>query len=398
MADDYRLKTPRTFKWSTVAMAVVLLAALGGMGALVYFHGDRRGTGGLTGLTDLPERPAQSIADLLLRRPEPEPEPPPPPAEPEPEPAPAPPPPPPPPPPPVDPGPEPLTLDQAFPAAQAAAPLTKEQLADKINSERIGKVEFYHERKEATAFEPPEREWEEKQRDFWKENTQPFWMEPQTRASRPVNMERVIPVTKMIPALLVNQVNSELPGVVKAQIIQDICGGHGRKVLLPAGTQAWGQYQPLSKAGDERLAIIWTRFLTPSGINIHVANAEMADAMGRSGIAGELDTRFWDRFGLALFLTVGATVAATQIPVQNNQGAVLVDGVHGTVRDVANQILASQINIKPSVEIDRGSHLLITLRKDIWFPKPKPGEMDIEVLPLELAVNNGLFNQEEQGD
>lgn len=200
--------------------------------------------------------------------------------------------------------------------------------------------------------------------------SQDKWDEEQTVASFPVNMERVIPVYMNIPALLQNEINSEKPGKVVAQVEQNIYGGQGRKILIPAGSMATGYYAPLEKVGEERLVITWVRITTPEGVNIHTANAEMADAMGRAGITGDLDNKYWERYGLALLVTTIQMAAAYTFPVKSDGQKVLVENYGSSVASMGQKVLDENIKIKPTLTVKAGSRILISPLKDIWFKKP----------------------------
>jgi len=54
---------------------------------------------------------------------------------------------------------------------------------------------------------------------------------------------------KYMPAILQNEINSELGGKVVAQVEENVFGGHGRNILIPAGGKAIGRYKPLTKVG-----------------------------------------------------------------------------------------------------------------------------------------------------
>lgn len=209
------------------------------------------------------------------------------------------------------------------------------------------------------------------------------WAMDRTDTSLPVDLERTITVDRMIPAILVNEVNSELGGKVIAVIESNVYGAHGRKVLIPAGSKAVGQYKPLKKVGEERLAILWTRIITPEGINIHTANAEMTDAIGRAGVTGEVDRRYWDRFGMAMLTSVGTALTAYSIPVRSESQQIVVEGFGRESSSLSKTILEEQIDIKPRVIIPAASRIQITAMKDIWFPVPK--QKEIHVMGLDEA-------------
>ncbi|MBW1615593.1 MAG: thermonuclease family protein [Deltaproteobacteria bacterium] len=208
--------------------------------------------------------------------------------------------------------------------------------------------------------------------------------EARDHASYPLNMSRILTVNRFIKANLINEINSELPGKVIAQIEENVYGAHGRKILFPAGTQAIGRYNPISKVGSERMAILWQRFITPDGINIHTGDAEMVDQMGRSGISGEVDNRYWDRYGLALFTSVIGSMSAYAMPVKTNAQAVVIENFGREQQSFAKKILDEHMEIRPKIIIPAGSRILITASRDIWFPEAQAGQIYAEATP-ELA-------------
>lgn len=207
------------------------------------------------------------------------------------------------------------------------------------------------------------------------------WKEEKTKASLPINMERVLTVDRFISAILVPEVHSELPGKVVAQVEQHVYGAHGRKILIPAGTKAIGRYKPLKKVGEERLNITWIRMITPDGINIHCGNAEMADSMGRSGITGEVDNRYFERYGMSLLVSAFTATTSYSVPVRNQSQQVVIESFGKEQSSLAKAILEENLEIKPKVAIPYGSRVLISPSKDIWFKKL--GDNEVVVTPVE---------------
>ena len=212
-------------------------------------------------------------------------------------------------------------------------------------------------------------------------NTDEKWKEKRTMASYPVDMSRVITVDKYMPAILQNEVNSELGGKVVAQIEENVFGGHGRNILIPAGSKAIGRYKPLSKVGQERLEIVWLRIITPAGINIHTENAEMTDAMGRSGITGKVDRRYGERYGMSLLVSMVTAATTYSIPVRNANEQVVVESFGTEQSSLAKAILEEHLDIKPRITVPAGSRILISAARDVWFKKAEKNH--INVVPLE---------------
>jgi type IV secretory pathway VirB10-like protein len=212
-------------------------------------------------------------------------------------------------------------------------------------------------------------------------NTDEKWKEQREPASFPVDMSRVVTVDKYMPAILQNEINSELGGKVVAQVEENVFGGHGRNILIPAGSKAIGRYKPLTKVGQERLEIVWVRIITPDGINIHTGNAEMTDAMGRAGLTGKVDRRYGERYGMSLLVSMVTAATTYSIPVQNTNEQVVVESFGKEQGSLAKAILEEHLDIKPRVTVPAGSRILITAARDIWFKMPEKNQ--VNVVPLE---------------
>lgn len=292
------------------------------------------------------------------------------------------PPPPPPPPtaPPVPIAPTPPTKEQLFKNVQKPGPDPSDP-ASEINARRRGHtvVEFLSDQAASKVSLVKQRE------DFQNANRARKWDEERTEASLPLDMSRVVNVAKHIPAILETEINSALPGKVVATIEENIYGSHGRLVLIPGGSKAVGRYKPLGKQGETRLAVIWERIITyPDGIDIPLVNAEMSDGMGRSGIAGDLDSRFMDRYGMALFVSILGALAQTQIPVDNRAAGLAVESIGNTSSSLAKTILDKNIDLKPIVTIPQGTRITISAQRDVWFKPAAEGKVQAVAL-----TNNG---------
>lgn len=213
-------------------------------------------------------------------------------------------------------------------------------------------------------------------------NSQTSWDdEERTEASFPVDMSRVITVNKNITAILKNAVNSEIEGKIVAVVEENIYCSHSRNICIPAGSEAVGRYKTLKKPGDERIQAFWVRIITPDGINIKLEDGELADAMGRTGITGDVDNRFMDRYGMALLVSTLSAATTYAMPVQNQGQQVVIQTYGSNLANLSSQILDKNINLKPKLDIPAGQRIQISPTKDIWFPKPE--RQSIEAMALD---------------
>jgi len=217
-------------------------------------------------------------------------------------------------------------------------------------------------------------------------------------ASPYVDLTRTIELNSMISAILLPTVNSTLQGPVIAMIENNIYASHGRNILIPKGSKAYGRYIPLKKIGDERLAITWTKIRTPQGVNINL-QASSADVMGRSGAIGEVDNHWFMRFGLAISLTTASNVIgylATDGTKTTTVGEVSVtDARNDIIRDykndissITNQIIKEQ-KVEPTLEIKAGTRIFIIPIDDIWFSQAENNKIDVRLVNKIQSNNKG---------
>ncbi|PAF48973.1 hypothetical protein BKH41_04105 [Helicobacter sp. 12S02232-10] len=211
-------------------------------------------------------------------------------------------------------------------------------------------------------------------------------------ASNEHKLLRTITADKMIPAILITPISSQIEGnKVVAQVESDIYASMGRAVLIPKGSRAIGFYNSNNKIGEYRLEVVWNRIITPQGINIILTNAKGADVKGYAGLVGNLHNKYWEKYGLPLTLSTlsnGLLLAissglSTQLNKSSNgagvyqsyQTAQLVGQMKDDVSNIIQQILREQIRIKPIITIKEGSRIFISPNVDIFFPEPKDGEV-----------------------
>ncbi|BDQ28867.1 hypothetical protein ASB7_07040 [Helicobacter ailurogastricus] len=191
----------------------------------------------------------------------------------------------------------------------------------------------------------------------------------------------------MIPAFLVTPISSQLAGKVVAQVESDIFANMGRAVLIPKGSKVIGYYSNNNKIGEYRLDIVWSRIITPQGVNITLTNAKGADVKGYSGLVGQMITHNFQRYGMPLLVSTlsnGLLIALTSA-LANKTGKnnlfgdfLLMQLTRQTgmgLNQIIAQILKDKSNLKPIIIVREGSRVFISPNLDIFFPTPTEGEV-----------------------
>jgi type IV secretion system protein VirB10 len=167
-----------------------------------------------------------------------------------------------------------------------------------------------------------------------------------------------------IDCTLETAIDSTLPGMTTCVTATDTFSADGSVVLLERGTKLVGETRGQVQQGSARIFVLWTEARTPTGVVVPLGSPG-TDELGRSGLAGEVNRHFWDRFGAAILLTVinGAVQGAVQS--QNSGSSVIVSP--STTSDVMTEVFRSTVNIPPTVTKAQGDRVQVFVARDVDF-------------------------------
>ncbi|MDQ5920647.1 MAG: type secretion system protein TrbI [Pseudomonadota bacterium] len=128
----------------------------------------------------------------------------------------------------------------------------------------------------------------------------------------------------VIPATMINGINSDLPGQVIAQIRDNIYNSTTRQYLLiPQGAKLVGVYDSHIIYGQERILVAWNRLIYPNGNSVSLKGMPGTDLEGYAGFSDEVDNKYWKLFGASFIM--GVITAGMQYS-QNNTNANVQSG------------------------------------------------------------------------
>jgi len=199
------------------------------------------------------------------------------------------------------------------------------------------------------------------------------------KTSKPIMAERTTGLYWMAPgtvinAVLLNAVDTKLPGRLTARVTQNIYDSrYGRYLLIPAGSVLEGQYDSNVQDGQNRVLMAFDTLVTPSGGIVPLGNMSASDALGRAGMEGDLHTHFWKRMGISLLMAFEAVgldkISPTQTTVSNGAASTspMTDGA-SIIVNTANQELKRQFAISPNITIPAGQPMSIITTGAIEVP------------------------------
>lgn len=242
-----------------------------------------------------------------------------------------------------------------------------------------------------------------------------------SRATKNNRIDALVAQGTMIRGVLETAVQSDLPGMVRAVVTENVWSFDGRRVLIPAGSRLVGEYKSGIAQGQTRVFVVWTRMLRSDGASVQLGS-NGTDDLGRAGNAGFVDNHYLERFGSAIMLSiVGGTaqflsaygqntnntgngtiitttdpvtgaVTQTQTGVNQNQLSlqarqIAAQNVSQTLTNIAQQALRNSINIPPTIYLDQGTRIIVFVRRDLDFSAlyPDPVKEALRELKRERA-------------
>ena len=167
-----------------------------------------------------------------------------------------------------------------------------------------------------------------------------------------------------IDCTLETAIDSTLPGMTTCITATDTFSADGTVVLLERGTKLVGETRGQVQQGMARVFVLWTEARTPTGVVVPLSSPG-TDELGRSGLAGELNRHFWERFGAAILMTVINGAVQGLVNSQNTSGSVVVSP--STTADVMSEVLKGTLNIPPTVTKAQGDRIQVFVARDVDF-------------------------------
>jgi type IV secretion system protein VirB10 len=183
---------------------------------------------------------------------------------------------------------------------------------------------------------------------------------PAGRASELPTQRLLLAKGAFIDCTLETAIDSSLPGMTTCITATDTFSVDGQVVLLERGSKLIGETRGQVQQGAARLFVLWTEARTPTGVVVPLASPG-TDALGRSGLDGEVDRHFWQRFGAAILISlVDAAAQAAQ-----RSATVIYDT--STSQNVATEALKGSIGLVPTITKNQGDRIQVLVARDLDF-------------------------------
>jgi type IV secretion system protein VirB10 len=187
---------------------------------------------------------------------------------------------------------------------------------------------------------------------------------PAVRAQVLPTQRLLLPRGAFIDCTLETAIDSTLPGMTTCITATDTFSADGSTVLLERGTKLVGETRGGASQGAARVFVLWSEARTPTGVVIPLSSPG-TDELGRSGLAGNVNRHFFQRFGAAILISLISGAVQGAVASQSS-GSTVVYNPSGS-QDVMSEVLKDTINIPPTITKNQGDRIQVLVARDLDF-------------------------------
>lgn len=170
----------------------------------------------------------------------------------------------------------------------------------------------------------------------------------------------------VIAASLITGLRSDLPGLITAQVTENVYdSATGRILLIPQGARLIGSYDSVVAFGQKRALIVWQRIVMPDGSSLRIDNVPATDPSGYAGLQDKVDVHTWQLLKgvvLSTLLGVGSELALSG---QSDLVQAIRMSTQDTVSRAGDQITQRNLGIQPTITIRPGAPVRLVVHRDL---------------------------------
>jgi type IV secretion system protein VirB10 len=170
----------------------------------------------------------------------------------------------------------------------------------------------------------------------------------------------------IIPASLITGLNSDLPGIVLAQVTANVRdAATGRTILIPQGARLIGNYDSVVAYGQRRALLVWTRILMPDGSSVQLDNMPATDTSGYAGLEGKVDSHTWQLLkGIALSTLLGVGTQLSLGSSESDLVRAIRESTQQNAAQAGDRITSRNLDLQPTIEVRPGWPVRAIVNKD----------------------------------
>ncbi|TPE63336.1 TrbI/VirB10 family protein [Sandaracinobacter neustonicus] len=176
----------------------------------------------------------------------------------------------------------------------------------------------------------------------------------------------LIAAGSVIAASLITGINSDTPGLVIAQVTEQVFDSPtGRRLLIPQGARLIGRYDHVVAFGQRRALIVWQRILWPDGSSLRLENVPATDPSGYAGLADKVDFHSWHLLQGAAISTLLGVGGNLTFSGESDLVRAIRESTQQNAARAGDQLTARNLNIQPTITIRPGAEVRLVVHRDL---------------------------------
>ncbi len=176
----------------------------------------------------------------------------------------------------------------------------------------------------------------------------------------------ILQAGSVIPAALITGIRSDLPGLVTAQVTQNVYDSPtGRFLLIPQGSRLIGDYDADVTFGQSRILLAWNRLILPDGRSIVLERQPASDTRGFAGLQDGTDYHWSGVLKAALVSTLLGAGSELGSGDDGNLARAFRRGAQDSINRAGEQIVSRELNMRPTLTIRPGFPVRVLVTRDL---------------------------------
>jgi len=176
----------------------------------------------------------------------------------------------------------------------------------------------------------------------------------------------ILQAGSVIPAALITGIRSDLPGMVTAQVTQNVYDSPtGRIIVIPQGSRLIGGYDADVAFGQSRVLLAWNRLILPDGRSILLERQPASDPSGFAGLQDRTNYHWGNVLKAALISTLLGIGSELGAGGDDSLVRAIRRGSQDSVNRAGEQIVSRELNVRPTLTIRPGHPVRVLVTRDL---------------------------------
>jgi type IV secretion system protein TrbI len=184
----------------------------------------------------------------------------------------------------------------------------------------------------------------------------------------------------LLAASLVTGLNSDLPGMVIAQITENVFDTvTGEYLLIPQGSRLIGKYDSIIAFGQTRALVVWNRIILPNGNSVTIDNLPAVDAAGYGGLEDDVDVHSWQVLkGIGLATVFGISSELSLGSDSDTVVQALRQSTQTNTNQAGQRMVERELDVQPTITVRPGWPVRVIVSKDLVLKPYRGGSLATE--------------------